>query len=78
MADSQSGFPSRETGTDPIVRKRGSNQILLGGMSSSHFVPKTSQSNRVQAGQLPRTMGPMIGRPTAAQPAGSHDKSLED
>lgn len=66
--DSQAGFPSQERGVDPTIGKRGSNQILPQG--TQHFTPKTSRSNRVQAGKMPKTSGPSFGSPDPVNPLG--------
>lgn len=68
---------TEDTGTDPIILDRGANQFL--GHQAAHHDGQPNlgpNANRVQAGQLPRTSGPTIGSPTAAQPIGRSDGSL--
>lgn len=67
LPDSQAGYSSRELGTDPFIGEPGSNQIVEGN-SHDGKANVTSQSNRVQAGQLPRNAS--LGSPTKANPLG--------
>jgi len=68
--DELSGWPSRELGVDPIIRRRGSNQFLRGN-SHADYSPDTSQANRVQAGALPIVKDRPIGAPTPINPGGA-------
>lgn len=47
----------------------GANQFLRGDSHAGEST-KTSRSNRVQSGQIPRTSGPAIGSPDPVNPAG--------
>jgi hypothetical protein len=81
--DESAGFPSREEDTNFLTLAPGSNQNLThqarhhgeqAGVTSQVW---TSQSNRVQAGALPKASGPVIGERTKANPAGEPEASLE-
>jgi hypothetical protein len=47
----------------------GTNEFLKGG--KSHFIPLTAHSNKVQAGQLPRTQSAKAGAPNHQNPLGA-------
>lgn len=71
LYDSQAGYPSRELDTDLVIRRRGSNQNLV--HEANHHDGQDTRgprANKVQDGQVPRTSGPVLGRPTRAQPLG--------
>jgi len=52
----------------------GTNQELKQG--TKHFMPVTARSNKVQAGQIPRTQSGPVGPASHSKPLGN-SKSLE-
>ena len=75
--DATAGQQSRELGIDPTTGKKGSNQFLVGNQHDDSFANiLVDQSNRVQAGQLPKTASASVRRPTAANPAGFPEESI--
>jgi hypothetical protein len=75
--DEIAGFPSRETGVDPLIRAPGSNQFL--GHQAAHHDGEPDvipdQGNRLLPGTLPQVSGPAIGAPNHVNPLGARSSA---
>lgn len=70
MADEIAGWPSRETGIDPIIGKPGSHQRLPQGTHA--FVPLSAEGNKIPRRSLPVDKAPPVGPPCAVNPLGRY------
>jgi hypothetical protein len=67
--DILAGWPSRETGVDPIIRRAGSDQLIHAPVRAD--IPRLApNANKVQTGRMPRTQSARAGRPDNANPLG--------
>lgn len=80
LYDETAGWPSRETGVDPLIHTPGSHQFL--GHQAAHHEDHRIESpgaNGLLPGVTPTITGPAIGAPDNVNPLGRHSSaSLQD